>query len=212
MPGATFFGADNYRAGRMAGEAAVRWIQAHWHGQLDRLVCLEQPESGQMPQMRLQTQINYLTEAGLLTEQSIIRCNTRGELEDSQLAATTALRNIPWGKRVLFVGINSNSALGSLAAAEALDRQPYTAVISQNASLRVRRELLRRNPMLIGAVDYFPHHYGEKIVQIALTLLEGRPVPPAVYTDHVLLTSDNLKRIYPDEKLPQLAAGQEIKQ
>jgi ribose transport system substrate-binding protein len=201
MPGATFFGADNYRAGRIAGEAAVAWIRSHWQGQLDRLVCLEQRESGPMPQLRLQAQIDSLKEAGLLSEQSIVRCDTRGDLEGSQLAATTALRNIPWGKRVLFMGINSNSALGSLAAAEALDRQPYTAVISQNATPRLRRELLRRNPMLIGAVDYFPRHYGEKIIQIASAILAGRPVAPAIYTDHLLLTAENLSRIYPDDQL-----------
>jgi ribose transport system substrate-binding protein len=201
MPGATFFGADNYRAGRMGGDAAVAWIRAHWQGQLDRLVCLEQLESGRIPQMRLQAQIDSVLEAQLLTEQSIVRCNTRGDLEGSQLAATTALRNIPWGKRVLFVGINNNSALGALAAAEALDRQLYTAVVSQNATPSIRRELLRRNPMLIGAVDYFPRQYGEKIIGMALGILAGQPVPPAVYTDHLLLTPDNLSRVYPDDKL-----------
>lgn len=75
-----------------------------------------------------------------------------GDLEGSQQAAIQALRNIPWNKHVLFIGINFNSALGSLATAEALDRQAYSAVISQNASARIRQELLRRNSMLIGAV------------------------------------------------------------
>jgi ribose transport system substrate-binding protein len=74
-------------------------------------------------------------------------------------------------------------------------------VISQNATPRLRRELLRRNPMLIGAVDYFPRHYGEKIIGMAASLLDGQPVPPAVYTDHLLLTPDNLSRVYPDDKL-----------
>ena len=106
MPGATFFGADNYRAGRMGGQAAVAWIRAHWQGHLDRVVCMEARVSGHIPQMRLQAQIDSLVEAGLLTEQGIVRCDTRGDLEGSQLAATTALRNIPWDKHVLFVGIN----------------------------------------------------------------------------------------------------------
>ena len=57
-------------------------------------------------------------------------------------------------------------------------------------------------PMLIGAVDYFPRHYGEKIVEMARAILEGQPMPPAVYTDHLLLTADNVSRVYPDDKLP----------
>jgi ribose transport system substrate-binding protein len=199
LPGATFFGADNYRAGRIAGDAAARWIREHWNGKLDRLVCLEQPESGPVPAARIQGQIDGLRSAIAVGTENIIHLSTRGDLEGSQLAATQALRNIPWGKHVLFVGINAHSALGALAAAETLDRQQHTAVISQNASGRIRRELLRHNPMLIGAVDFFPQYYGTKAIQLALEILTGRPTPPAVYTDHMLITCDNVNRVYPDD-------------
>ncbi len=197
VPGATFFGVDNYRAGRIAGDAAVRWIHQNWRGQVDKVVCLEQPESGPVPAARIQGQVDSLRAAIPIAAEDILHYATRGDLEGSQLAATQALRHIPWGKRVLFVGINANSALGALAAAEALDRQRHTAVISQNASPRVRDELARRNPMLIGAVDYFPENYGHKIIQLALDILSNRRTPPAVFTDHVLITSVNLSQIYP---------------
>ena len=199
LPGATFFGADNYRAGRIAGDAAARWIRERWNGRLDKLVCLEQPESGLVPAARIQGQIDGLRLSIPINPDGIIRLSTRGDLEGSQLAATQALRNIPLGKHVLFVGINAHSALGALAAAETLDRQQYTAVISQNTSGRIRRELERRNPMLIGAVDYFPQNYGHKAVQLAIEILTGRPTPPAVYTDHLLVTSENIHQIYPDD-------------
>ncbi len=199
VPGATFFGADNYRAGRLAGEAAARWIQQNWRGQLDKVICLEQPESGPVPAARIQGQVESIRAAIPLAPEDIERYSTRGDLEGSQLAATQALRHIPWGKRVLFVGINANSALGALAAAETLDRQRHTAVISQNASPRVRRELARRNAMLIGAVDYFPENYGPKVIQLAADILMNRRTPPAVFTDHVLVTSANLAQMYPDD-------------
>jgi ribose transport system substrate-binding protein len=199
LPGATFFGADNYRAGRIAGDAAARWVREAWCGRVDKVVCLEQPESGPVPAARIQGQIDGLRAAIALSAESIIHLSTRGDLEGSQLAATQALRNIPWGKQVLFIGINANSALGALAAAETLDRQAHTAVISQNASARIRRELARRNPMLIGAVDYFPQNYGTKAIHLALEILTGRPTPPAVYTDHVLITSENVGQYYPDD-------------
>jgi ribose transport system substrate-binding protein len=199
LPGATFFGADNYRAGHIGGEAAAQWIHEYWNGNLEEVVCLEQPESGPIPAARIQGQIDGLRTSISISEDHIVRLSTRGDLEGSQLAATQALRNIPWGKRVLFVGINANSALGALAAAAMLDRQDYVSVISQNASARVRKQLLARNPMLIGAVDYFPQNYGPKTVQLALAILAGRPTPPAVYTDHMLITPDNITRVYPDD-------------
>jgi len=111
---------------------------------------------------------------------------------DAQRAATQALRNIPWGKKVLFVGIDGGAALAGLAAAEALDRQAHTAVACQNVDAKIRAELRRGNPMLIGAVDYFPERYGDHIIRIASDLLSGRPVPPAIYTEHRLLTADDV--------------------
>jgi len=197
MPGATYFGVDNYRAGALAGEAAIRWIKKRWAGRLDKLISLEQPESGAVPAARIQGQIDRLKSAFLLAESDLIRCETRGDLEGSQQAALRALRSVPHDKYALFIGINFNSALGSLAAAEVLDRQAYTAVVSQNASGRIRNDLARRNPMLIGAVDYFPQHYGARVIPLALAILQGQAVPPAVYTDHVLLTADNVRQLYP---------------
>jgi ribose transport system substrate-binding protein len=100
---------------------------------------------------------------------------------------------------VLFIGINANSAVGALEAAEVLGRQSCTAVVSQNASRRVRGELRRNNPMLIGAVDYFPEAYGDRIMQLAVAMLNDKPVPPATYTDHALMTHANVQRFYPDD-------------
>ena len=40
MPGATFFGADNYLAGQLAGAAAADWVNANWEGQVDAILML----------------------------------------------------------------------------------------------------------------------------------------------------------------------------
>lgn len=108
----------------------MRWIRKYWNGQLDKVVCLEQPESGAIPATRIQAQLDKLRAAFALAEADIIHFDTHGDLEGSQVAATQALRNIPWSKHVLLLGINFNSALGSLAAAQALDRRESTVVIS----------------------------------------------------------------------------------
>jgi ribose transport system substrate-binding protein len=186
MPGAVYFGADNYRAGRIAGEAAVNWIREHWNGKLDKVVCLEQSESGSIPAARIHGALVTLRSMFPLQESDILHYDTRGGLDESRSAATQALRNIPWGRKVLFIGINANSTIGALEAAEVLGRQGCTAVVSQNVSKRVRSELRRKVPMLIGGVDYFPHIYGEHVLKMALNMLNGQSVPPAAYTEHLL--------------------------
>ena len=206
MPGAAYFGADNFRAGRIAGDAAIHWVRKHWAGKLDKVVCLEQPESGSIPAARIQGALTTLRTVFHLQESDILHYDTRGGLDESRSAATQALRTIPWGRKVLFIGINANSTLGALEAAEVLGRQSCTAVVSQNVSKRIRRELRRGNPMLIGGVDYAPHTYGEHVLPMALDILTGQLVPPAAYTEHVLINADNLDHIYPDDQA-ELHAG-----
>ncbi|MBL8132011.1 MAG: substrate-binding domain-containing protein, partial [Anaerolineae bacterium] len=45
MPGATFFGADNYYAGELAGAALAEWVNANWDGAADAMLVLELPQS-----------------------------------------------------------------------------------------------------------------------------------------------------------------------
>jgi ribose transport system substrate-binding protein len=56
MPGATFFGVDNTRAGEMAGKGLGEWVKKNWGGKVDALVMLELPQSGPVPAARLKGQ------------------------------------------------------------------------------------------------------------------------------------------------------------
>jgi ribose transport system substrate-binding protein len=50
-------------------------------------------------------------------------------------------------------------------------------------------------------VAYFPERYGEGLIRLALDLLSSRPVPPAVFTDHTLITAQNVDHYYPNDRL-----------
>jgi ribose transport system substrate-binding protein len=39
-PGAVYFGADNYKAGRMAGRYLARWTMKHWKGNAEQVILL----------------------------------------------------------------------------------------------------------------------------------------------------------------------------
>ena len=41
-----------------------------------------------------------------------------------------------------------------------------------------------------------PERYGEQMVKLALKILAGEPVPPAVYTEHMFLTVGNIYQYY----------------
>ena len=70
-------------------------------------------------------------------------------------------------------------------------------MIGQNAIRDARNELRRPGTRLIGTVAYFPERYGEELIPLALGLLENKPVPPATFVKHQLLTPKNVNLIYP---------------
>jgi len=47
-PGATYFGADNYKAGLMGGRALGRWTRENWGDRVDQLVLMELPIAGSL--------------------------------------------------------------------------------------------------------------------------------------------------------------------
>ena len=83
MPGATFFGADNYLAGQLAGEAAAAWVNENWDGQVDAILVLELPQSGPVPAARMQGMLDKLQEdlATPATEDQIYRLDSKNTQE-----------------------------------------------------------------------------------------------------------------------------------
>jgi ribose transport system substrate-binding protein len=60
---------------------------------------------------------------------------------------------------------------------------------------------------LIGSVAYFPEKYCADLITVALDILHRRPVPPAVFVKHQLVTPDNVNHVYPNDTLLMVAAG-----
>ena len=128
-----------------------------------------------------------------------------GKLGESFEAMRKFLRGSK-AKRFLIGGVNDPSALGALRAMQEAGRVANCAAMGQNASPEGREELRQPGTRLIGSVAYFPEKYGEEIVAVALDILNRRPVPPAVFVKHQLVTPENVDHIYPNDRLMQTAA------
>ena len=58
------------------------------------------------------------------------------------------------------------------------------------------REALRDpHSRIIGSTAYWPEHYGEKLIALALKILRGEPVPPAVYMEHTFIRAEETSRV-----------------
>jgi ribose transport system substrate-binding protein len=105
------------------------------------------------------------------------------------------------GERYLIGAVNDPSALGALRAFQEAGKVESCAIMGQNASPEGRAEMRRPETRMIGSVGYFPEKYGTEIVKLALDILNRRPVPPAVFAKHHLITPENVAQFYPNDAL-----------
>jgi ABC-type sugar transport system substrate-binding protein len=97
-------------------------------------------------------------------------------------------------QHVVVFGINDEVILGALAAFEEAGGSERVIAVGQGADEAARQEMSRPASRMIGSVTFFPEYYGNLIINLALQILQGKQVPPAVYTDHILVLSEQSLR------------------
>jgi ribose transport system substrate-binding protein len=207
-PGATYFGANNYEAGLIGGRYIGRWAKQQWQSHVDEIVLITLERAGGLPRMRLTGMLVGMRETCTALENvPVTYIDGDGKMADSFESMRRHLRTSK-AKRILVGAINDPSALGALRAFQEAGRTAGCAIMGQNASPEGRAELRTQGTRLMGSVAYFPEKYGPEIIGVALDILHRRPVPPAVFVKHQLLTPDNVNHVYPnDELIPLPVSG-----
>ena len=204
-PGATYFGADNYKAGLIGGKALGRWANENWNGEVEQLVLVELPIAGSLLELRLAGFVDGLRrEMPKISEIPLARLNGRGGFEQVLDVMRKYLRR-RGQPRTLVGTVNDICALATLRAFEEAGVAQQCAVMGQNALQAARAELRRPGTRLVGSVAYFPERYGEELIPLALNILRQRPAPATIFVKHQLLTPRNVDLIYPLDLQPASA-------
>lgn len=201
MPGATFYGADNYNAGRLAGEALAAWVNENWMGDVDAVLVLELPQSGPIPAARMQGQLEGLQDnlENPVPDDMVFRLDSKNTQEESFQVVSDILPTIPDAEHIVAVTINDGTALGVIAAAEAAGRADQVMVVGQGADPSGQEAMVAENSRYLGATGYFPELYGFQIIPAMIDLLECRAVPPAIYVNHIFINQENICELYAEE-------------
>lgn len=200
-PGATYFGANNYEAGMIAGRHLGRWAKKNWFGEVDQVLLLELSRAGSLPRARMKGMSAGLKEILRLPEQTqVIQIDADGQFKTALEVVRKHLRGCQL-KRVLVGAVNDSSALGALRAFEEAGRASHCAVVGQNAEPEARVEMREPRTRLIGSVAYFPEKYGDGLIKLALDLLAHKAVAPACFTKHQLITPENVDHYYPNDSV-----------
>jgi ribose transport system substrate-binding protein len=200
-PGATYFGANNYQAGLMAGNYLGRWAKKYWSAEPEEILLVELLRAGSLPKARLRGILTGINEVIRVPE----RCRTVSVDGDGQFQTTLErvrkhLRESK-SRRVLVGAANDTSALGALRAFQEAGRASDCVIVGQNAEPEARAELRVPDTRFVASVAFFPEKYGDGLLRLALEILARKAVPPAVFTNHQIITPDNVDHFYPNDSL-----------
>jgi ribose transport system substrate-binding protein len=198
--GATFFGVDNYRAGRDGGVILGNWIKKNWKGKIDRLIVLEHTQAGPLPATRITGQIDGLQEViGQISPERLIYLDDKDTSAETEAQVVHILESLPDEHHLAIVSLSDSTAASILSAARAAGREQDIVCVAQGAGTRdIRSEIRRPGSRVIGAIAFRPETYGEQLIDLAQRILGREPVPPAVYIDHVILDTGNINEFYPN--------------
>ena len=200
-PGATYFGANNYEAGLLAGRHLARWAKQHWSGQADEILLLELARAGSLPAARARGVLAGIRE--VLHDAAnwpVVAIDADGQFKTALERVRKHLR-VSKARRVLVGAANDPSALGAARAFQEAGRGETCAIVGQNAEPDARAELRQPRTPLIASVGYFPERYGDGLVRLALDILGRRPVAPAMFVKHQIVTRENVDHLYPNDAL-----------
>lgn len=205
-PGAFYFGADNYKAGRIAGRHLARWCARYWDGQANEIYLMGAQVAGPYLAARMNGMYDGMIE--ILPALRTVRCvhlDTKGQFEKTldTVRKYIRLRKL---KRVLVGGVNDVTALAALQAFRDFGAEEECAIAGQDGCLEARTEMRKSSTRLVCSVAYFPERYGKGLIQFAADILNNRTVPPAVLTRHELITPQNVDKMYPNDSLLSPAA------
>jgi ribose transport system substrate-binding protein len=199
-PGATYFGADNYKAGRIAGRHLARWTTTNWVSGAEQIIFLGVDAAGPTLNSRLTGVADGLHEYAPETRGlHIAHYDTDGGQFDATLDIVRKHLRRRKLKRVLVAAVNDTSALAALQAFREIGLEEGCAIVGHDAGIEARQEMRRPSTRLIGSVALFPETYGSRLIKLALDILEKKHVPPAVFTQHVLVTAKNIDKVYPND-------------
>ncbi len=200
-PGATYFGANNYEAGLLAGRCLGRWANARWAGRLDEILLLELARAGSLPHGRIRGVLAGIHETVHGADAChVVSLDGDGEFKPSLERVRGYLRGSK--ARYVLVGAgNDQSALGAARAFQEAGRAGTCAIVGQNGEPDVRAELRGKRTPLIASVGYFPDKYGDVLIRLALDILDHKAVPPAIFVKHHVITPENVDHFYPNDAL-----------
>ena len=198
LPGAYYFGANNYLAGKMAGRFLCEFASGIGRKGVNKFLILPGRGMGSTQEVRVTGIRDSLRQSLLRLPQTDILTAPPGlTTHDGYRATKELLQPLrSSSKKFLIAALTDPLGIGAARAVSKMGMGDNTCIVGQGGDDDAR-QYLRRGRAFVASVAYFPHTYGERVMQLALKVLAGEKVPLTSYTPHVVLTAQNLQECYP---------------
>ena len=187
-----FMGANNRLAGQLGGRAMGKFISDNFDCDYTAYVSLESTAAGAANRDRMGGYREGFEEFCPIVNE---RVQDGADRTDPALEQMTNLLTALPGDRIVVVAINEDGILGAIRAARALGRQGDLYYSGQGTDPRIWCEI-KNNDNYVASVAYFPENYGKILIPSILNAVAGQSVAGQLFTDHQVITRDNIDDVY----------------
>lgn len=188
-----FAGANNSRAGVVAGTGLGEYMEEQFNCEYDAYVSLEDLGVGEVNDQRMGgIREGFTSVCGEITNERVLDAG-RTDIALTKFADT--LTALPDAERIIVVGINDDSVLGALASARTAGRADQLYMTGMGADPSAHCEIAT-NPNWVGDAAFFPERYGEVTVPYLIDAIKGEEIPSNLLVDHVFVNADNIEEHY----------------
>lgn len=192
----SFMGANNNRAGVIAGRGVGTLMKEKFNCKYDAIVLMESPGVGSVNEARIGGNKQGFAEICGALDLAKVKSIDSSFLEKAQASFKDALTTLPNAKTIVVMAMNDDSCLGALAAAKQVGREGDIYLGCHGADPTSWCEI-KNNPNWAGDAAYFPERYGEVGIPYLIQAARGKAIPSKLQINHVFINKDNLSKYYP---------------
>ncbi len=202
IPGAIYYGGDNYYAGKLAGQGLAQFALDNWDGQVDIVLVEQQSLAGQQTLEARTLGIIAGVQQSLLDldVELIVRFEGGVNVDEAQEAVATMLEAYPDAEHILIGMLGDSNGVAAATAAEMAGRGDHVVTTGVGAD-DVGLEAIRSGDpaSFLGTPTFLPEMYGWDLIPLGCRVLAGEQVPAEVFINHVFIDANNIDEYYPEE-------------
>jgi ribose transport system substrate-binding protein len=206
VPGAYYFGANQYVAGQVLGRYLADNVKKRWNGSVDAFIFAACYQCGELLQSRMNGILDGFKETyPSYPDAQVFKFENQsaeGQIVNTKRIVTDFVTAHPNMNHIVVGTNNDEGGLGALQAVETMGKESNFFIVSHGGDTPFQDKIRAgKGDVWIGSVAYTPEKYGEFMIPWLKNLLDKKAgTPKEMNPKHFVLTKDNIDQYYPVKK------------